>query len=178
MSPILHSQITIRQAARAIGATEKQLRNWLDRGQVTLEGENDREEGEWRRMSIYDVLRLAVVAKIASYGVSVPDANMVCADTIDGRLALLRRYRNPPAQAIVTGLATTVLGIYRTETGALGVIHEERKPGELPESILKKGDVAVFRPSIIASRALDRMWGADLDDDEGDRNAVTKKAKG
>lgn len=74
MGPIGRAQITFALAAKAAGITEKQLRNWLDKAQIALEGDDERSEGQWRRFSLIDVVRLGIVGTLASYGVPVMQA--------------------------------------------------------------------------------------------------------
>ncbi|MGH6792858.1 MAG: hypothetical protein ACRECF_09000 [Methyloceanibacter sp.] len=71
MGPAGRAQVTFTRAAYAAGISEKQLRGWLDNSKVGLEGDDDRSEGQWRRFSLIDVVRLGIVGTLVSYGVPV-----------------------------------------------------------------------------------------------------------
>lgn len=116
-NPIIRAQITFAHAARAAGLTEKTLRNWLDRGQVILTGDEEREGASWRRFSLLDVVRLACVGRLASYGFSVRDAAVMVDDLIADRLSLLRRYRNTPPNAIAAALHGTTIALSHNAGG-------------------------------------------------------------
>lgn len=87
MGPLGRAQITFTLAARAAGVTEKQLRNWLDKAQVPLQGDDERSEGQWRRFSLIDVVRLAVVGSLVRYGIPIVTAADLVGDSVDLRLA-------------------------------------------------------------------------------------------
>jgi hypothetical protein len=83
MRPIGDAQVTFGQAARAAGITEKQLRNWLDKGQVLLIGDDKREQGQWRKFAIIDLIRIASVGRLVSYGVDVSTAYELVRTMVD-----------------------------------------------------------------------------------------------
>lgn len=83
-SHIVRPQITFGFAAKAAGISEATLRNWLDRGQVWLEGDDEREEGAWRRFALVDVVRLAIVGRLVGYGLTVEQAAEYASDAFDG----------------------------------------------------------------------------------------------
>ena len=74
MGPAGRAQITFTLAASASRATEKQLRHWLDKAQVSLQGDDERVEGQWRRFSLIDVVRLGIINALVGYGVPVVQA--------------------------------------------------------------------------------------------------------
>lgn len=77
------AQVTFGEAARAAGITEKQLRNWLDKGQVLLIGDNKREQGQWRKFAIIDLIRLAAVGRLVGYGLDVSTAYELVRNMVD-----------------------------------------------------------------------------------------------
>ena len=104
MAPISRAQITFGHAARAAGIAEKQLRNWLDKGQVLLQGEDERVDGQWRRFSFIDVIRLAVIGTLVRYGVRVSMAADIIRDNVDSKLYSLANRRNAPPRAMAAAL--------------------------------------------------------------------------
>ena len=99
MSQIAAAQITFGIAARAAGLSEKALRNWLDKGQVGLEFDRDREGASWRRFSILDVMRLAVIGALVRYGLRVQVAVSLVDTEMAAALRALATYRKTPPRA-------------------------------------------------------------------------------
>jgi hypothetical protein len=68
-----------RTAALLAEAPAKAARNWMDRGELYfLEEIDKRREGiEWRRFSIFDVMRLAVTRRLVDVGVPVRIASTI-----------------------------------------------------------------------------------------------------
>ena len=66
----------------------KAARNWLDRKQITAEGELGRGEKIWRRFSAFDILRLAITKKLVDFCVPVELAWMVASGVFVGEAAI------------------------------------------------------------------------------------------
>src|SRR5512147_1616517 len=111
MGPIARPQITFSLAAHAAGITEKALRNWLDKGQVWLEGDDDREQGQWRRFSLMDVVRLAVIGSLVRYGIGVPAAAEIIATNVDHKLRAFARDPCAPRRALYAALNSVTIVI-------------------------------------------------------------------
>ena len=58
MNPLLDFKIRFSDAAYAIESTPKALRNWIQKGQVTLVSEDT---GGWREFSLAEIAILAVI---------------------------------------------------------------------------------------------------------------------
>ena len=163
-NPITRAQVTFRHAARAAGVTEKTLRNWLDRGQVILSGDDDREEGTWRRFSILDVVRLAIIGRISAYGLAVRDAAEIVSDMVDDRTQALMRFRSTPPGALVAGLHGLRLAIQKFPDGVGHQVARSVGHEDLPDT---EGwlDFAFFHCGEIAATTLTRL---DDEDAAGD----------
>lgn len=72
MPHIRDRKLRFSDAAYAIDAPPKSLRNWLQREQVVLPGEHD---GGWRAFSYLDIAVLALVRPLVEYGLLVREAN-------------------------------------------------------------------------------------------------------
>jgi broad specificity phosphatase PhoE len=156
------AQITIAHSATAIGVSDKQLRNWLDRGLVTLEGADERDKGEWRRLSIRDVIRFSIVARIAAYGLKIEEANELVIEMVDDWIDTAARSRREPS-VVVEYLKTKVLFV--THGGSRGIC--DVKHNKFPDlsEFDERADFAAFRLGAIAEAALKRLYG---DEDESD----------
>lgn len=66
----------------AANISAKRLRNWLDRGLITLSAEDREAEGKHRRFSFLDAVRIAVVASLTNYGLSAENASELVEQTI------------------------------------------------------------------------------------------------
>lgn len=80
---LFQPSVTFRDAAHAAGVSTKTLRNWLDRGQITLQKDEERPEGGWRRFTPFDVARVAIMGRIVDYGFSVSAADALMAKYFD-----------------------------------------------------------------------------------------------
>ncbi|HEY8947384.1 MAG TPA: MerR family transcriptional regulator [Rhizomicrobium sp.] len=71
------------QAAHVAGVSEKMLRNWLDRRQVSIEDSQfDHQHGKWRQFSFVDVFTLTLIGRLVRYGITVEDADRVALSVI------------------------------------------------------------------------------------------------
>lgn len=78
MAPALTgSEISFGRAALAAGVSERTLRGWLDRKQVTLTAETARPGKGWRRFTLGDVVRIGIMARIVNYGFGVEAADAI-----------------------------------------------------------------------------------------------------
>lgn len=108
-SPIL----TTGEAARLAGMTEKTLRNWLDREQVTLPTPRGKTQ---KRLSMLDCIKLAAVSKAVNYGFNVQFANAAVESAFAGTLDHMKRTPFPHWTALEP-IANTYLVIYRDGIG-------------------------------------------------------------
>ena len=68
--PAIHSRkFSTKDAAAATGISIATLQNWLTRGAVQLEGEQNPGRGQSRGYSAYEIARIALMKKLADCGV-------------------------------------------------------------------------------------------------------------
>ena len=156
-NPITRAQVTFGNAARAAGLPEKTLRNWLDRGQVLLEGDDEREGGNWRRFSVLDVIRLAIIGRLVAYGLTVTMAYELVADTVDNQTRALIAYRNTPPRALAAILSGITLAVHKGPADEVHVIvgHTADRPADTSDL----QDFLFIRAGLIATAVLDRLAG-------------------
>lgn len=98
MNEVAAPLIRFRHAADAIGVTKKTLRNWLVRGQVSLQqGEVD----GWAVFSRIDLITLSFTAELVKYGMTVIPAFQTAASHVGAATWLLTRHKNTPAGALL-----------------------------------------------------------------------------
>jgi hypothetical protein len=153
-NPVTRAQITFSRAAVAAGLTEKTLRGWLDRGQVILEGDAEREEGAWRRFSILDVVRLAIIGRVVRYGFEVRTAYEIVASTVDGKLRLVASYRNTPPSVIPAALQGLVIVLAYVD--GKRVLRIGYSPADRPD-VSDLGDFLTVVPAMIADEVVQVM---------------------
>lgn len=98
-------EVLFRDAASAASCPPSTLRNWLDRGQVTLAADVGRGRG-WRRFTPLDVVRLALIKTLVDFGFTVRAADAALVDHYD---------RHAVRAAIIAELAP--------ELGDAGALH-------------------------------------------------------
>lgn len=77
-------EVLFRDAATAASCPPSTLRNWLDRGQVTLAADVGR-DGGWRRFTPLDVVRLALIKTLVDFGFTVRAADAALVAHYDRR---------------------------------------------------------------------------------------------
>ncbi len=77
MNPLLDFKIRFSDAAYAIESTPKALRNWIQKGQVTLVSEDTI---GWREFSLAEIAILAVIRRLVNFGMKVEEANQLAND--------------------------------------------------------------------------------------------------
>lgn len=102
MNQLIEKTYSFTEASLAAGMGPKALRNWIDRGLINLEADENRDGDGWRRFTLYDVLRLAATKELVEFGVSVSEAFRI-ADAILARAQMLLMFKNTPAKAIKSG---------------------------------------------------------------------------
>ncbi len=128
MGPAQRPQITFTGAVRASGNTERQLRHWVDNAQVTLQGDSEREQGQWRRFSLVDVVRLAIIGTLVRYGIPVSVADEVVIMAVDPRLSAFASHVVVPRRAVQVALRGGVLIV---------------SPGAATEQVLPANDIGI-----------------------------------
>lgn len=103
MPPLMDRKLRFSDAAYAIDATPKTLRNWLARGLVKLHTPKP-EGGGWTEYSFADIAILALMRQFVSFGVDVPTASALANQVMLGFFpALTMGLRHPgkmPAAAM------------------------------------------------------------------------------
>lgn len=82
MNAKLSKKLRISDVARAIGATPKSVRLWLDRGLVEIHTAKP-EGGGWTEYSFRDIAILALVRSLVDFGVDVSTASFIANKTIN-----------------------------------------------------------------------------------------------
>lgn len=92
-------QFSFREAALASGVSLTQLRNWIDRKQILLDANTEREDASWRKFSILDVLRIAFVSKLACF-TSIVTASELVETTMLYPAQCLKSFKKAPAAVL------------------------------------------------------------------------------
>ncbi|TVM16687.1 hypothetical protein DPQ33_11905 [Oceanidesulfovibrio indonesiensis] len=109
MNPLLEPRFTFTEAALAAGVKPKTVRNWLDRGQIHLDAEEQREGEGWRRFSALDALRIAAVARLVERCIPVSKASRIVeVGIINRRCGHLLVYEKTPLKAVVAAFTNIV----------------------------------------------------------------------
>lgn len=112
-------RFTFTETALAAGVKPKALRWWLDKGQVHLDAEDEREGTGWRRFSVVDAIRIALIGLLVGYCVPVEHSSEIAEDLIRKKLGLLMTYKNTPFDAVRTALMTAAFAVW-PEGGSWG----------------------------------------------------------
>lgn len=182
--PFTDSDITFSRAVQAARMEGNKLRNWLDRDQVTLEAHAERHGRSWRRFTLLDVVRLAIMWRIVEYGFTVEAADEVMVRHFDSGASTLRSVVSgmpnlPPLGAMLVEFGTHTLILCRDGRSAVtaGLPHQTlaiiasdgvqgQRPGGSPVSrrsawIAKEFDTltdfAVIRIGAIARDVCERL---------------------
>lgn len=131
-NPITTERYSFSAAALASGASPKAIRNWLDKGQVLLQANESREPGRWRRFSVWDVLRLAIVKRLVDFCLPVELASQWAGGVLTPMNRALT-FKNTPPAALAAGLANTILVVWRDGEAWDGQVI--RVPGLEPKAI-------------------------------------------
>lgn len=107
-------KIRFSEAAFASGNTPKALRNWLQRGQVTLYSSDD---GGWRNFTLSDVLKLSLVRAMVDFGLKVEDADRLAQYILVGTLPDSFDNRDLPFDAIPSIWTNIVFLIAKSPAG-------------------------------------------------------------
>lgn len=89
MNLLTDSIFTIGQAAQIAGISDKSLRNWLDKGQMRITHDNEREEGGWRRLSLVEIFQISAIARLIKYGFGVSWSSEVLRDAVQAQMRSL-----------------------------------------------------------------------------------------
>lgn len=151
-NPIIRDRFPFAVVAMAVGAPPKTIRNWLDRGQVVLHADEDREGLKWRRFSVWDVLRLAIVKRLVDFGLPVEVAALWTGGTLVPQVRLLSNYKNTPPDALAASLVHTTLFVWRGESYGWSM-EVVREPGvgpsrEIPAAVLRVDIGRIARETI------------------------------
>ncbi|NUB09726.1 hypothetical protein FW320_26645 [Azospirillum sp. Vi22] len=115
-NPISDKRYRFSSVVYATGGNAKVIRNWLDRKQVTLEANEEREGQKWRRFSVWDAFRLAVIRRLVEFCIPVEAAGLIVGGLLVPHMLLLSD-KNTPARALAAALSNTVLFAWREEQG-------------------------------------------------------------
>lgn len=130
VNPISDKRYRFSSVVYATGGNAKVIRNWLDRKQVMLEANEEREGQKWRQFSVWDAFRLAVIRRLVEFCVPVELASLIVGGLLVPHMLLLT-YKNTPPRALVAALSHTVLFVWREENGWKHCVYNGA--GEQPE---------------------------------------------
>lgn len=116
---IAQATVSIGWAAFAAGFSKRGLRFALGTGHAfPMLGQVERPANCWRRFSVVDVVRLAILSRLVNHGFTVSAAAHVIASAVDPRLSgLLLCGVEPPRSAILDRLAGAALFVSMLESG-------------------------------------------------------------
>ncbi|WP_155982224.1 hypothetical protein [Xanthobacter sp. 126] len=77
----------------------------------SLHSDGERADGAWRRFSLVDVARLAVIGTLVRYGIQVSTAHATVEAHVDGILERLAGYKHTPPDAIIAALNGMLLTV-------------------------------------------------------------------
>jgi DNA-binding transcriptional MerR regulator len=82
--PAIHTRkFSTKDAARVVGISVGKLQNWLTRGAIQLEGEQNPGRGQSRSYSAYEIARIALMKKLSDCGVPLETAFKITAKLKD-----------------------------------------------------------------------------------------------
>lgn len=87
----------LRQAVAASKVPEPTLRNWLNRRQLPLNAQEDREEGSWRLFSERDIVTIALAGRLYRLGVPVSQIQKIVGPMVSSYEGALGRVMNSAA---------------------------------------------------------------------------------
>jgi len=87
-NPAAIPQFRLRQVCNICEVSERRLRSWLDRKQITLDADTEREEGTTahRRFSVFDLVRIETISRLVDYGAPVAEADRLAEEMLSRRL--------------------------------------------------------------------------------------------
>jgi hypothetical protein len=113
MNVTLSKKLRFSDAVYAIGTTPKALRLWLQRGSVTLFSPVP-EDGGWAEYTFVDIGILALVRKLADFGIPVATASEIANNVVFYYFPIgVSRPENVPAAVLALGWKNRRLHIYR-----------------------------------------------------------------
>ena len=150
--------IRFRHAAAAAGVTKKTIRNWLVRGQISVDSPS---EG-WNTFTMLDLVRIATTAELVKYGVGVLPAFMAAQSQVENATWRLSQYQNTPAAIVLHAFNGWRMFVQHTETG-LQFLHA--KPGEEPAENWGPVSTLIIEMAPLVQLVVERLANA-LDQDD------------
>lgn len=148
MAPLKRPVLRFSQAVYASGLKPKSLRNWIDRGSVTLFSE--REEG-WQEFSHADIAMLALLAEMNGTGMALPVATGIARAVIEDTGMVTGSQIDWPANALVGIFTNKLLLIWVEGEEARYALISESEFFKKPHSARKA--LFVLRPAFIINNA-------------------------
>lgn len=161
MAPLKRPVLRFSQAVLASGLKPKSLRNWIDRGIVTLFSQ--REEG-WQDFSHADIAMLALLAEMNVTGMAPSVASGIARAVIEGTGLVVDTPADWPANALLLPLTNKLLLIWAEGEETRHQIISETEFFKKPHSTRKA--MFVLRPAFIILNAFqsieeDNTWSED-----------------
>lgn len=147
MPPLASPILRLSDAATATGLTKKDIRNWIDRGTLTLFSERD--EG-WLEFSYADIAQLALIAEMTRLGLAPAQASRIARSVIE-------------ETGLVAGIGIPPLALPGVFTLKALLIWQQ--DGELVHQVVREADLAqkphsarraliLMRPAFIIQSAI------------------------
>lgn len=95
MHDFFEPRFSLTEAAVLASLRPKTVRNWVDRGQLKFQFEEERNDATWRKLSLVDTFGLAIVGVLTRYCVKVDHASAIAADLIEINFADFKPSRQP-----------------------------------------------------------------------------------
>jgi len=160
MHPLDEPRFTFTEAALAAGVKPKILRNWLDRGQIFLDAEEQREGEGWRKFSTLDAIRIATISRLVDRCIPVKQASSVFESAIfRGRMSHLLMFNKIPFGAVAVSFANLVLLVWESgdsysHTVCLGNFIDECIS---ENKLLERESIMIFPLEAIIRDVLERL---------------------
>lgn len=150
-------KLRFADAAHAIEATPKTLRNWLQRGQVRFDFAGSTEVARasgWREFNASEIAVLAITRKLVEFGMTVEEASGFANAVLSERAALLLTFNSTPPQMLVAAFSGFRFMAWRDPPGERWrtVLAD---PGEL---LLPASACMVLAVADILERAITRAY--------------------
>lgn len=123
-----------RVAAALSGASPKAIRNWIDRGQISLDADESRPDGKNRLYSAFDIIRLAIARPLADFSWPVEGAWIIAMGVFVGRAAINFEKTNLSPEEVADRLSGRT--IYAWRTGSSADFRYGQLPSDAPAAVL------------------------------------------
>lgn len=147
MSPLASPILRLSDAATATGLTKKDIRNWIDRGTLTLFSQ--RNEG-WLEFSYADIAQLSLIAEMTRLGLAPAQASRIAHRVIE-ETGLVEGIFIPPL-ALPGVFTLKALLIWQQDGELVHQVIREAELSQKPHSTRRA--LILMRPAFIIQSAI------------------------